>query len=175
MLLGLYLAFVVALPLALGLVIVWKGMPRSRRCPACTGETLRLRAPLHSFATRLLRRAELHARWCPSCEWQGTVRLFRTRPLSSPAVAAPVAEADRSQDGLDIRRIEIDGDSWRVRLQCWQSEREWVGRLSFLGPDGQLWREDGFSLQGRTPAEVLARALTIPERSLAGRIRKTSR
>lgn len=73
---------------------------------------------------------------------------------------------------MDIRRLDIDGHSWKVMVQCWAEGGRWVGRLLFVGPDGRACTDDDSTLQGGSAIEVLSTALSIPEQTLAGRIRR---
>ena len=171
MLLGLYLFLVIALPLALGLVVAIRGLPRSRLCSFCLGETIRLRSWPHRAASRLLRSDELHARWCPSCGWKGTIRTARPEP-------APLARqipAESIPPGLEIRRVQLDDGPWRVRLECWAEEGQWNGRLLYVGPEGRAWTDGRPLLTGRSALEVLSQVLVLSDRALVGRIRKATR
>lgn len=123
--------------------------------------------------------ADFHSRWCPTCDWHGMARIARV-----PAIAGPVdartgagagADAADSVVGVDIRRINLDGDPWRVRLRCQAEGDEWVGRLCFVGPDGTERAEDASRIRGRSALQVMSRALALSERALVGRIRKATR
>ena len=222
MLMAAYVLIVVALPLALGFYIVFSGLPRSRHCPSCADETLRIRSRSHRLVSRLLPAHDLHLRWCMTCGWRGTTRVgsqpvqplataLRALPrprlelpkaadetaappstgygrpgitedaaaepeeVRSDEAAEPQAGPCRGNDGIDIRRLDIGGSDWRVRLQCWSENEHWVGRLHFIGPEGRTCMEERFSITGRSALEVLSRALTLPERTLAGRLRQVMR
>jgi hypothetical protein len=173
MLLGFYLFVVVALPLALAIYTVVNGLPRSRRCPRCAHATLRIRAVTPDLVSRILRTEELHRRWCMSCGWEGLARLG----IASAAVRPPPAhlDASREADRVDVRRIEVDGAPWRVMVQCWAADGQWQGRLLFIGATGQAWLEAESSFRGGSAIEVLTSALAVPERALAGRLRRAIR
>lgn len=178
MLLGLYLFLVIALPLALGGLVAFKGLPRGRICPGCTAETFRLRSRPHRLASRVLRQEVLQLRWCPACEWTGAARLPRPMTTPAPAPAAAPSRAARTSGGspgLEIRRTRIDGDPWRVRLQCWAEDGTWRGRLFFVSPTGRFWVDDRPCLTGESALQVLSQALSMPDQALAGRIRKVTR
>jgi hypothetical protein len=185
MVVGFYIVSVVALPLALGAFVVFTGMPRTRRCPSCGGETVPVRSAAHRLLSRVIR-PTLSRRWCTTCLWQGTVRLdprptapSRWRgaaPLVPLAPSVPDADGRPIRPGgLGIRRVEIDGDDWQVQVQCWAEGHAWRGRLIFVGPGGRSWCEHEPQLSGRTAIEVLSRALSVPEPALVGRIKKVAR
>jgi hypothetical protein len=180
MLLAVYFVMVIALPLALGGYVVYTGLPRTRRCPACAGDTVRLRSGLHRLAGHLVHAEELHLRWCPECHWSGTVRLART-PAVALATARDIKRADRparggrAPDSVDIRRLDVDGRAVRVMVQCWAERGEWLGRLLFIAPDGRTWVEGVSSITGRSALDVLSQALTIPDGALTGRLRNAMR
>jgi hypothetical protein len=165
---ALYFFIVIALPLALGIYVALQGMHRSRRCPACAGETLRIRSRAYRLLSVLLPASQFQLRWCAGCGWQGAARLRRAAPIPSRAVRG----ADRPADHVDIRRLEIDGRTWKVMIQCWAEGGRWLGRLLFVGPDGQSHGEAGSSIEGDSAIEVLSGALSIPDQALAGRIRR---
>lgn len=170
---GFYLLTMIALPAALGSFVALNGLERSRRCPSCADETLRLHSRLHSILSRALRTTELHRRWCLGCGWQGTARIRR-----APLPARHAAGRSRSQpdvpaaDRVDVRYLDIDGHAWRVMVQCWAENGRWIGRLLFVGPDGRARVEDHPVLEGGSALEVLSTALSIPDQALAGRIRR---
>ncbi|MFP4623592.1 MAG: hypothetical protein ACOCVZ_08225 [Gemmatimonadota bacterium] len=176
MLLGLYFFIVIALPVALGVYVLFNGLPRSRTCPRCAGETLRLRSRSHDLTARVLRR-EVHRRWCPRCGWEGTAHL---RPEPEPA-PDPVQQRERrapasagSADRVDLRRVDVDGDAWRVMVECWEERGRWLARLLFVAPGGQVWLDEG-SMEGDSALEVITQAFALPEKTLTGRLRRTVR
>lgn len=57
-------------------------------------------------------------------------------------------------------------------IQCWAEDGRWLGRLLFVGPDGQSHGEEHSSIEGDSALEVLSGALSIPDHALAGRIRR---
>lgn len=169
MLLVLYFLIVIALPLALGSYVVYNGLPRSRACPSCAQETIRLQSVLHSMGSLLLRR-ELLSRWCMSCGWRGT-SLGRSQ---APRHPRPAAVAGRNQtvspDRVDLRTLNVDGYPWRVMLECWAEGGRWLARLVFVAPGGQVCA-DQRSLEGASVLEVISQAFQLPEQTLAGRLR----
>lgn len=177
MLLGLYFFVVIALPVALGAYVLFNGLPRSRHCPRCAGETLRLQSRLHDVASSVLRR-RIHHRWCPRCGWRGTAHLRPARPDPGPepeaqrrlAAPSPGARSDR----LDLRRLEVDGDAWRVLMECWEENGRWLARLVFVAPGGQVWLDER-SLEGASALEVISEAYSMPEKTLTGRLRRAVR
>ena len=179
MLLGFYLCLVIALPVALGLVVAYNALPRGRLCPSCVAETLRIRSRRHAILSGAVLPDELHARWCPDCQWEGTARVTRTRPAPGPA-AAPVIQAGPKEpapapSGLEVRRVELDDGAWRVQLECWAEGDAWRGRLLFVGPHGRAWTDGRRLLTGRTAIEVFSKALSLSDQALVGRIRKATR
>lgn len=176
MLLTLYLFLIVALPLGLATLVALNGLPRSRSCPACAAETLRLRSRRHALLSRALRHVEMHARWCPSCEWSGSALIARPAPVPARPAAHPLAlAAAPALDGVEIRRIDFDGDPWHVRLQCWAEDGAWRGRLLFVAPGGRACAEEEGLLTGSTALHVLSQVLALPDQALVGRIRKATR
>jgi hypothetical protein len=124
---------------------------------------------------RLVPRTDLHLRWCARCGWQGTVRVASGRRRAARASAGRVRRgAEPARDRVDIRRLEIDGQPWKVMVQCWAEEGRWLGRLLFVGPDGRARIEEETSIEGGSALEVLSTALAIPERTLAGRLRRAT-
>lgn len=174
MLLGLYVFIVIALPLALGSYVLYNGLPRSRRCPMCADDTVRLRSRPHGLGSRLMRR-QVQRRWCMRCGWEGTVRLASGghQPVAAPAdLSAPAREGGPSGDRVDLRTLDVDGHSWRVMVECWAENGRWVARLVFIAPGGQVCA-DKRSLEGRSVLEVISQAFSLPEQALAGRIRRS--
>jgi hypothetical protein len=165
---ALYFFVVIALPVALGVYVAAQGMHRSRRCPACAGETLRIRSRAYRLLSVLLPSTQLQRRWCMGCGWQGVARLRRSVHPPSRVTSS----REQTRDQVDIRRLEIDGRTWKVMIQCWAEGGHWLGRLLFVGPDGQSHKEEQSSIQGDSALEVLAGALSIPDKALAGRIRR---
>jgi hypothetical protein len=171
--LAFYLFTMLALPVALGAFVAFNGMERSRRCPACADETLRLRSRPHRILSRIFRSSELHLRWCLTCGWRGTARVQRAPlPVRQPGHRAPATRDQAAADHVDIRRLDIDGRPWKVMVQCWAEEGRWIGRLLFIGPDGSARMEEQCSIEGGSALEVLSSALSIPDQTLAGRIRR---
>lgn len=179
MLLALYFFVVIALPLALGIYVALNGVQRSRVCPTCADDTLLVRSRIHGLVSTLALQHDVQRRWCLRCGWQGTARLPRPpapprrrerRPR--PPARSPRSAREPARDRVDIRRLEIDGSPWQVMVQCWAEEGRWVGRFLFVGPDGRACMEEGFSLEGGSAIEVLSSALSVPEKTLAGRLRR---
>jgi hypothetical protein len=175
MLLALYFFVVIALPLALGIYVALNGVQRSRICPTCAEDTLLVRSRLHGLLSTLTRKHDVQRRWCLTCGWQGSARVPKppapARRDRRPRPASPSAR-ESARDRVDIRRLEIDGSPWQVMVQCWAEEGRWVGRFLFVGPDGRACMEEGFSLEGGSAIEVLSSALSVPEKTLAGRLRR---
>jgi hypothetical protein len=171
--LAFYLLTMIALPTALGSFIAFNGLERSRRCPTCAGETLRLRSHPHRLLSTMFRSTELQRRWCLTCGWCGTARIQRAPiPVRDRGRRAPVLRDEAAADHVDIRRLDIDGRPWKVMVQCWAEEGRWIGRLLFIGPDGHARMEEHCSIEGGSALEVLSSALSIPDQTLAGRIRR---
>ena len=172
----------IALPLAFGLCAVLLGLPRSRACPHCRAPTHRVRWWPLALARRLVRGAgRLQRRGCPACGWQGLARL--PRPIADDAGPArrggvrTRAETERRgtrPQGLEVRRIDVDGSVWRVLLQGWMEGDRWVGRLLFVEPGGRVWRERN-ALEYASVEALLGRVLTLPDDALAGRLRRAIR
>lgn len=173
MLLAAYFFVVIALPTALGIYVALNGMQRSRRCPSCGEETLRIRSHPHRLLGKFFRATDFQLRWCASCSWQGSVRLPHAHASQVHAVAPPAADPPGHQgEQVEIRQIRIDGRPWNVMLDCWAEEGRWLGRFFFRGPGGRSCMEEEPSIEGRSAIEVLSTALSTPENNLAGRIRR---
>lgn len=165
-----YLLVVLVLPLALSAGVSYRALPRGRRCPRCSGQTLRLQARHLRLVSRLCR-GEIQQRWCPACRWEGAARIepariepARVRTVPSDGPAAAVTRV------MDVRSLLVDGTAWRVRLECWGARGTCWGRLVFVEPSGRLWL-DMKPLRGRTDRDVLGQALSLPEDLLASRLR----
>lgn len=182
MLLVVYLVTVIALPLALGAFVLFRRLPRSRSCPRCRTTTARVRSRTLAVAGWLLTgRSLVQRRWCLACGWHGVARVpgRRAAPprpthhrVPGGAARGAYAIADRLPAGsLGVRQIEVDGEAWRVRLQGWAEGDRWVGRLLFVGPGGRVCT-DARTLEGPSIQAILGRALTIPDETLAGRLRR---
>lgn len=173
MLLVLYFLIVIALPLALGSYVVFNGLPRSERCPVCADETLRLQSGLHALASRLSTR-ELHSRWCLRCGWRGTMVARPRVPATPKAGLVPDTAAAgggaNAPDRVDLRTLCVDGDTWRVKVECWAEGDRWLARLVFVAPGGQVCA-DRRSIEGDSVLEVISQAFRLPEQTLAGRLR----
>ncbi len=182
LLIALYLILVIALPLVLSGVVSYRTLPRTTSCPLCGAETLRLRSRWLTVISRLLRRQELQARWCTTCLWEGSVRLPRRQPVALPGgrTAPPQVGRQRSiasgpgpsGEAISLRDLEIDGLSWRVLLQCWHDADRWFGRLLFIAPTGRLWVDTVEPMSGTSSREVMGKALALPDRTLAYRLRE---
>jgi hypothetical protein len=111
-----------------------------------------------------------------SCGWQGTVRLGRELALrgAPSSLAARDAGAAAQADRVDLRTLDVDGDSWRVMVECWAEDGRWLARLVFVAPGGQVCA-DQRALEGSTVLEVLSQAFRLPEQTLAGRLRRSIR
>lgn len=178
MLIGLYFSIVIALPLALGSYVLYNGLPRSRQCPTCAAETIRLQSRGHALCGLLLRR-ELHLRWCARCGWHGTARPqpTGTEPVPMPTASPPAPSIRKSTTGgdrVDLRSLDVDGHSWRVMVECWAEDGRWLARLVFVAPGGQVCA-DKRSLEGESVLEVISQAFRLPEQALAGRLRRAIR
>ncbi len=174
MVLSLYILIVIALPLALGAVTVYRGLIRSRHCPGCGARTVRLRSPVLDLAGRLLRRSNFQKRWCMACGWTGPIRLRRDGRVSRRGSTPRPAGPGPARSSVEVRHLEIDGQPWRVLVQCWTEEDRWLGRLLFVASTGRIWTED-VTLEGESLQTILSRAMTLPEQTIAGRVRRVIR
>jgi hypothetical protein len=93
---GIYLVLVFALPIGVGAVMSYRGLPVGRACPHCGNETLRLLALMLSRCS-LVVPGVLQRRWCMCCGWEGTVRL--PRPPRRHAAGRPQGPPHRTADG----------------------------------------------------------------------------
>jgi hypothetical protein len=197
-----YLLLVFVLPVALSVVVSYRALPRGRDCPQCRGDTIRLQAPRLQLAERANPFASLQRRWCLCCGWEGTARLPRARRAAltagpqrqtdaARADAEPARTATRAAGGtgrpdagrpdgartestqtLDVRSLTVDGTPWRVMLQCWKNTDLYYGRFVFVGPSGRLWLDAVESFSGSSEHEVLGQALSLPDGTLASRLRR---
>ncbi|HSJ24462.1 MAG TPA: hypothetical protein VK929_07345 [Longimicrobiales bacterium] len=195
-LIGSYLLLVFVLPVALSLVVSYRALPRGQDCPHCRGDTIRLQAPRLQLLDGANPFSTLHRRWCLCCGWEGTCRLPRHQPTvvtgqrragpgDGPQNRArregggsPRPVTDESVTGtggtqtLDVRSLEVDGTPWRVMLQCWKNTDLYYGRFVFVGPTGRLWLDSVESFAGTDENDVLGQALSLPDGTLARRLRR---
>lgn len=180
LLIALYLTLVIALPLALSVVVSYRTLPRTPHCPLCGKETFHIRSRLLNALSCILRNQELQKRWCATCLWEGTIRIPRPLPVNPlPQPVAETASGSRaptvpgpSGEAISLRDLEIDGLSWRVLLQCWYDTGQWFGRLLFIAPSGRLWIDTVDPIRGSSSGEVMGKALALPDRTLACRLRE---
>lgn len=163
-----YLLLVFLVPVVLSAVVSYRALPRTANCPLCAGDTLVVRRSWLRFLARLAPRARLQRRWCLKCGWEG---LTRAEPRRAPA---PVEAGTRAEPAtaLDLRSLRVDGRTWRVQLQCWRDVQRCYGRLVFIEPTGRPWADGVQSFSGATQFEVLGQALSVPDRTLASRLRQ---
>lgn len=180
LLIALYLLLVFVLPLTLSLVVSFRSLPVGRNCPHCSGETVPLVAPLLARVARLSP-VEFQRRWCLGCGWEGVCRFARgsrPAPAADTAAASPAArlagKPRASTRTLDLRLLTVDGQPWRVLLQCWTEPGRCYGRLVFVAPTGRLWTDALHPFTGSSTDEVLGQALSLPERALASRLREVA-
>jgi hypothetical protein len=188
-LIGSYLLLVFVLPVALSLLVSYRTLPQGAACPHCRGDTIRLQAPRLAIVTRINPFAALHRRWCLCCGWEGTARLPRRGGVRAPdgtpaqrrpdqavpgATLPPAPDAVKaaSTQTLDVRSLTVDGSPWRVMLQCWRQTDLYYGRFVFVGPSGRLWLDAVESFSGRSEHEILGQALSLPDGTLATRLRR---
>jgi hypothetical protein len=170
LLIAVYLVLVFLLPLALSAVVGYRALPVGCACPQCRGETIRLVSRPLALTCAVLPGSVLHRRWCLTCGWDGVVRLVRAPgPQQAPAAVRPPVPSTRT---LDVRSLNVDGEPWRVLLQCWRERGRSLGRLVFVAPTGRLWTDALHPLSGMTHDDVLGQALSLPERALASRLRE---
>jgi len=172
LLVALYLLLVVALPIAIGLALGYRALPRTERCPVCRGETLRLRSRLLRWISRALPSSTLHRRWCPACGWEGVARLRAARAAQGAGAGPPATTPALPDNTVDVRELEVDGQPWRIRLHCWAEADRWFGRLVFLAPSGRLWIDTREPLTGRTRREIVSKALALPDALLLDLLRE---
>jgi hypothetical protein len=162
------LGLVLLLPLGLSAFLAWRGLPVGRPCPRCGADTALLDAgPFARLARRI--RLPVQYRWCLFCGWEGsTRRLRRVAPTGPVRIVAGAGAVTRI---MDVRRLELDGIAWRVRLECWDQTGVCYGRLVFVEPSGRLWL-DARPLAGRSDRDLLGQALALPDDLLALRLRE---
>jgi hypothetical protein len=173
-LIGSYLLLVFVLPVALSAMVSYRSLPFGRSCPHCRSETIQLVAPRLRMVTSVNPFAAVQRRWCLGCGWEGTARVPRERrraPRKPPAAVQAVAATPSTQT-LDVRSVTVDGTPWRVMLQCWRNTDLYYGRFMFVAPSGRLWLDSVEAFSGSNEHEVLGQALSLPERTLATRLRR---
>jgi hypothetical protein len=175
LLVALYLTLVFVLPLMLSLAVSYRSLPVGRSCPHCQAESILLVAPLLRLVSRIAP-VRFERRWCLGCGWQGVVRVQSPQPAPTPLApgAALAATAKPSARTLDLRLLNVDGQPWRVLLQCWTEPGRCCGRLIFMAPTGRLVADALNPITGRSADEVLGQALSLPERALASRLREVA-
>lgn len=162
-----YFLTVLVLPLVVGGAVTYRALPSGRQCPRCHATGIRLQSRLLSAVSRLPF-VELQRRWCLSCGWLGIVRVPRPSVRLVVAGRAPDPGDPRV---IDVRHIVVDGESWGVRLETWQTGQLWYGRLQFVETSGRLW-SDGRPLRGASDREVVDQARRLPPDLLASRLRE---
>jgi hypothetical protein len=173
-----YLLLVFVLPLLLSVAVSYRALPRGRACPHCQGESLPLVAPVLQRIS-VVSPQQFQRRWCLSCGWEGVTRVAREKPAAPapgarPAVPPTVTRTTATTRTLDLRWLQVDGKAWRVLLQCWTETGRCYGRLVFVAPTGRLWADATHPLTGQSADEVLGQALSLPERTLASRLREVA-
>lgn len=181
----LYLVLVIALPLVLSAVVSYRTLPDGDDCPLCGDDTLRLRSRWLRWTSAVKPGARLQRRWCLGCGWEGISRLVRTEtaPRAVDAQPGPTRSPDtqresgrpdvhsRDRKAIDLRKLEVDGQRWRVMLETWCDAGGWYGRLLFGGPSGRLWTDRQEVFRGPSPLDVLGQALSLSDRVLVHRVR----
>ncbi len=163
---ALYLLLVIVLPLALSLVMGYRGLPTGKACPLCAGETVRLQSRWLRYA-RLTAGRRLHARWCPRCGWEGVARVTEAPPQRP---AGLVARGSGAQT-IELSEVSMDGRAWRVLLQAWSEEGAWRGQLLFVGPVGRVVSDGLTAFSGATYHDVLMQAMGLSDTVLTVRLR----
>ena len=79
---------------------------------------------------------------------------------------------DQGMRVLEVRSLRLDGRTWRVQLQCWEDAHQCHGRLVFVDVSGRPWPDAFQAFTARTQLGVLGQALSIPDRTLASRLRQ---
>lgn len=174
-LIGSYLLLVFVLPVALSAIVSYRALPVGRRCAQCGGDTLQLQARRWRVLSTLHPRVKLERRWCLRCGWDGAARVprERQRTVSAPrAKPVPAAVVRPSTQTLDVRSVTVDGQPFRVMLQCWSASGGLFGRLVFVGRSGRLWLDAVEAFSGSSENEVLGQALSLPDGLLENRLRK---
>lgn len=172
--------------LAVGAALVHRRIPRGRRCPGCAGGTI----PLQPIVLpRPLARARIlpGRRWCPRCRWEGLVypngrsrergaapRMELPRP---PAGQGRTSEPEGGISGssgasLPLRRIDLAGESWDVRLRCSMTGGLWWGQLLFVAPSGRVIPDPAPGLAAASLGAVVGRYIALPDPALRGRARE---
>ena len=162
-----YLLLVFLVPVVLSAIVSYRSLPRTVGCPQCARETVALHRRALKLLGCALPRLRLHRRWCLHCGWEG----FSRAPA---AVLSPLLAPERPvpATALDVRSLRVDGRTWRVQLQCWRDVRRCYGRLVFIEPNGRPLADGLQAFSGATQFEVLGQALSIPDRTLASRLRQ---
>lgn len=176
-LIGSYLLLVFVLPVALSAIVSYRALPVGRRCAQCGGETLPLQARRWRMLSRIHPRVMLQRRWCLRCGWEGAARVPRERAQqrrsrTPRAMPVPQAVLRPSTQTLDVRSVTVDGQPFRVMLQCWSGSGGLFGRLVFVGPSGRLWLDAVEAFSGNSENEVLGQALSLPDGLLQNRLRR---
>lgn len=164
-----YLLLVFVVPVLVSAVVGFRALPRTTSCPHCSSDTALLRSHGGAPIRFLLRRLRLQRRWCINCGWVGITR----RAAATVAVQAGGRSGESGGlQVLDVRSLRLDGRPWRVQLQCWQDTALCHGRLVFIDQGGRPWPDALQAFSARTQLEVLGQALSIPDRTLASRLRQ---
>jgi hypothetical protein len=162
-----YLLTVFLVPLVVSAVVSCRALPTGRECPRCRHGTFLLQSRALRWASRLPH-LRIERRWCPSCTWEGAVRVREPSVRLVLRDRAPAATASRIRD---IRSLVVDGIAWRVQLESWRLADVWYGRLVFVEPGGRHWL-DARPLMGMSYQDVQQQARSIPSGLLVLRLRE---
>lgn len=168
-----YLFVVVALPLTLGLIVSYRGMPRDRHCPQCGNETVQIRTAITRAFALLLPHLGFQMRWCGQCSWEGYARVKQTIVPPVPQIAqSAVPLPARGCRTEALRRLQVGGERWQVLLQCWHEDDLYYGRLLFVGPAGRTWTDAVRPFTGATRSEVRTQAGGLSDGLLTYKLRE---
>jgi hypothetical protein len=164
-----YLLLVFMVPVLASAIVTFRALPCTTACPHCTRDTALLRARGGAPGRRLLRALRLQRRWCITCGWLGITR----RTVATVAVTASEGALEPGfVQVLDVRSLRLDGRTWRVQLQCWREAAWCHGRIVFVDASGRPWPDALQAFSAGTQLEVLGQALSIPDGTLASRLRQ---
>src|SRR5687768_14607885 len=154
-----YLFVVMALPLALGIAIIYRNLTRERRCPLCGTDTVRIRTVATPILEKISFPGSLQRRWCVTCGWQGVARISDPQLVPAVATHSPIrVHPSRDVRTEPVRTLGFGGMQWRVLLQCWQEDGQYCGQLLFIGPAGLLRRDPKHPFCGATRGAIVEQA-----------------
>lgn len=152
-----------------------------RWCPRCGWEGV-TRIPLERAAPSELGVDPASADAVPEAEPSALPAAIEEPPALAVEIDVDAADGDAdaaadaagTDDTIELRKLVLNGQPWRVLLQFWSDRDRWCGRLIFLAPSGRLCPDPREPFRGDSPLDVLGQALALSDRILTYRLREVT-